>query len=322
MAVGVTDDPETDQVVHSEAGLLAQLPPRGALGGFPPFDPSAGELPEPGKKARRGPALDEPPAAVRQDDHRCPDLRALAASPSHGYRPRVAELAVGTAGIGDRTGRAGRPLRTADGLAKFHHRLVEGPRFGPGEDRFEGPFEADSDPGVPHVPFLSGPAGCDPQPVRLQRDHRPAESDRGDRPRDVRTDPGQRFELRDGGREFSSAFADDVTGRSVEAMGPRVVAGPLPELEDPFGPRPRERFEGGERMEEPLEVRDRLVDAGLLQEDLRHPDPVRRSVRAPGEFSVVGPVPREKGRGERRREGRRGGGGGSHGLRSTDEAEA
>ncbi len=322
VAVGVTDGPQTDQSLYPEAGLLAQLAPHGIIGGFPPFDPAPGELPEPRKQARSGPTLDEPLTAFRQHNHGRPDVRPPAAFRPARQRSRVVELAIGAAGVSDRARRTGRLSGTADRLAEFHHRLVERPRLRPGEGRFQDVFKTSPGPRVPHVLFFSGPASRHPEPVRFQRDHRPSEGDRGDRPCDIRSDAGQRLEFPNGRREFSSPFAHEPPGGRVEVMGPRVVAGPLPELEDPFRPRARERPEGGERPHEPLEVRNRLVDASLLQENLRHPDAVRSSVGAPGQLSVVRAVPREKGRGERRRERRRGGRGVSHGTRPRDEAEA
>ena len=104
--------------------------------------------------------------------------------------------------------------------------------------------------------------------------------------------------------------------------GPGVVSRALPGLQDLNAVRVGQSRDRGEPSHETLEVRDRLSDAGLLQEDLGDPDPVRVAIATPGERATVGPEPSKKGRGHRRRHDRigTGPGGGAHGTPPEEES--
>jgi hypothetical protein len=168
---------------------------------------------------------------------------------------------------------------------------------------------------VPHVPFLTGPAGRDPPPVRFERDHGATERDRRDGSGGVRADARKGLELGDGGRESPLPLPHDPAGRRVQVVGASVVASALPDLEHLTDRGPRERADRREGAHEPLEVRRGLRDAGLLEEDLRDPDAVRVPVTTPRQRSPVETVPSEEGRSERGRERRRGRRSGTHGPR-------
>ncbi len=170
-----------------------------------------------------------------------------------------------------------------------------------------------ADERVPHVPLLKRPAGRDPLPVRLERDHGTTERDRRNGSGGVRPDARKGLELGDGGGEAPRPLPHDPAGRHVQMVGAGVVAGALPDLQHPADRGARERLNGRERAHEPLEVRCSLRDAGLLEEDLRDPDPVRVSVATPWQRPPVEPVPSQEGRSESSRERRRGRRSGTHG---------
>jgi hypothetical protein len=217
--------------------------------------------------------------------------------------------------------RAGRSGRPTDRFPKLHDRLVERAGVRPGQDRSEGLLEASADERVLQVPFLAGPAGRDPQSVRFERDDGAAERDRRDGSGGVRADARKGLELADGGGEPTFPLPHELASRRVQVVGTGIVAGALPGLQDPADGGLREGVDRGERSHEPLEVRGRLRDARLLEEDLRDPDPVRVPVVAPRQRSTVETVPSEEGGRERGRERRHGRRSGTHGPRTRDGAE-
>ena len=307
------DGPEADQVAGGKAGLLAELAARGRLGRLAGFDLAARELPEPGQEPASGAALDEPAAAVGEHDHRPVDVGPFGVRASAREAPGVGELETGPAGERDRADPALRTHGPADGLAELHHGLVERTGVPRREDRSEGRLQPVAHAPVPHVAFLAGPAGDDPDSVRLEGDLGAAERDRRDGPRDVRPDAGESLELGGGRRETAPALPHDPSRGFVEVVRAGVVAGPLPELEDPPSRGPRERLEGRERREEPLEVGTRLGDPRLLEKDLGDPHPVGVPVPAPRKRSTMVAVPSKERGGERDRKSARRRRNGPHG---------
>jgi len=322
VAVAVADGPEPDQVADVEAGLLEQLPAGRRFWPLAGLELATRELPEAGKEAGRRSTLDQPPTSVGEDDDRGPNVGPATTTPAHRQGSRVRELAIGPAGRRDRADGAQRTGRPADRLPELHHCLVEIARASPGQQGDQGRLEARADGRVANVPFLAGPAGRDPEAVRLERDVGATERDRRDGSGDVRTDAGKALEFGRGGGEAASSISDEPTSRLVQVMGPAVVAGPFPDLEDAADAGARERVDGGERFHEPLEVRGGLGDAGLLQQDLRDPDAVRVPVAPPWQRSTVEPIPPEQVGRQRGREGCRGQGGGTHGPVVPDERGA
>jgi hypothetical protein len=323
VAVAVPYGPEPLERTDMDPRFLEELPPRGLRGALGRLDPSAGELPEPWQETGRRTALHQPARSVAKEDDRRPDLGSVGPGGPNGNRPRVRPLPAGTARSSYRADRAAGPEGKADGLAQLHHGLVERPGRLRRQDGEERAPEARAHSGVADVTLLERPAGRDAQPVRLEGNHRPAEGEGGDGSGDVRTDAGQLLELVHRAREPTPSLPHEEAGGLVEAMGPGVVAGPLPDLEDLPDRGPRERLDGGEPLDEPGEVAGRGGDARLLQEDLGDPDVVRLPVRAPGKRPTVGVVPSEKvgrERGRERLDGRRRSG--THGPRGPDEEEA
>jgi len=250
----------------------------------------------------RRPPLHEPAIPLGQYHDGAAHMRPGWARRPSRQRPRIRELPEGPAGERDRTGGAIGADRSADRLPQLHHRLVERTGALSWQDRDERRLEPSAHVSVPDVPCLPCPACRDPQAVRLERDLGPVERDRRHGPRDVRADPGEPFELGNGGREVPPVVPEDRAGRFVEVVGACVVAGALPELEHPRTGSVRERHDRRERREEPLEVRAGLGDPRLLEENLRHPDAVRVAVPPPGERATVGFEPAEQ---RRRKRGRK-----------------
>jgi len=324
VAVRVPNRSEGHETTGTQPGLFAELPTGRGLRGFVRLDAAAREFPEAGQEALRRPSLDQPSTgAVREDHHGGPVVGAAVPLGPGGERAGVVEFPERPARERDRAGGTVRTDGPADGLAQLHHRFVEPSRLGSREDGSEGPLEPGADRRVLQAALFPGPSGRHAKPVRLERHARLTERDRGDRPRDVRPDPRQGLELIDGRREAPSSFPHDGSRGRVEVVGARVVPRALPQLEDAVDRSAREGLDRGEGEHEPLEVRDRLLDAGLLEQHLRHPDPVRVSVDPPRERAPVVPEPPEERRCERRGEGHRGGRSGTHGPRRVpDEAEA
>ncbi len=322
VTVGVEYGPSRDEGGRLEPRFFHQLPARGLLGALARFDLSSRELPEAREESGRGPLLDEPAVAVGEHDDRRPYVGASGMARSNGDRSRVLELEMGPAGERDRAPTALRSHRPADRLAELHHRLVEltgAPgRHEPGEHA----LEVGSNGPLADIALFPGPAGRDPEAVRLECELRTTERDGGDGPGDVRSDPGQGLELGDAPGQVAPVLLDEASGGGMEVVSPGVVAGPFPDLEDPFDRCPGERLDVGEGSYEPFEVRGRLVDASLLQQHLGDPDPVRVPVGAPGKRSTVPTIPPK----EFFREPRRGWGGGrgsgTHGFPTPDEDEA
>ena len=306
VAVGVANDPLGDEGRRLEPCLLLQLPTGGVLGALARLDLPSRELPEAGQEAGRGALLDEPPVPFGEHDDRRPYVRASRALGASGDRPRFLELEERPARERDRTVVAVRAHRSADRLPKLHHRLVELAGTRRGHEPEQDGLEVGSNGAVADVPLLPGPAGRDPQPVRLERDLASAERDRSDGPCDVRPDPGKRLELGNARGKLASVLVDDPPGGRVEVVRPGVVARPFPDLEHASDRRAGERVDGRKGAHEPLEVRGRLLDSRLLQQHLGDPDPVGVPVRAPREEATVPAIPAEEFVHEVRRRGDRG----------------
>lgn len=163
------------------------------------------------------------------------------------------------------------------------------------EERAERGLEPSPDGPVAHVAFLASPSRRDPQTVRLECDFGTAEGEGGDGSGDVRTYSGELLELGERGRESAAVVPNDPPGGLVKAVGPGVIAGAFPNLEDATERRAREDVDRRERVHEPFEVGNGLRDARLLKKDLGDPDPVGIAVGAPGERSPLKVIPTEQG---------------------------
>ena len=115
-----------------------------------------------------------------------------------------------------------------------------------------------------------------------------------DRPGRVGAHAGQLPEIVHLGGDHAAGSAHDDAGRLMEVAGAGIVAEALPGLEDAVLAGPGERPHVGKLLQEPLVVGDDRVDAGLLEHDLGHPDPVGVLRPAPGQIPFVCPVPVQK----------------------------
>jgi hypothetical protein len=292
--VVVPQGPFVPQPTGPPTGLLPELPAGRLFGGLPRCEMAPGKLPEPLEEARGRPALDEPPAPALKDDHRREMVRLGRTRWSRRDRSGVGEGLPGDAPAPDRALRALGNPRPADRLPELHHRLVERPGSVEGHRLGEDAGQVASDPKAPDVPVLSHPAGCHAEAVGLQGRDRLVERQARDRRPDVRSHPRQGLPI-DGARGESTApGARDDLGRLPQVPGPGVVPRPLPALQDLVQGGGRERRHRGEPLEEPVVVRDRLFDPGLLEEDLGDPDPVRVPVPPPRQRATMGVEPPEQ----------------------------
>jgi hypothetical protein len=316
------DGAERGERADPDPGLFGELPTGGLLGEFPGFDASSRELPKTREQSGGRTLLDQPSALALEDHDGSSDVRSRSGSASSRHRPGIGQLPARTARERHGTVCAVRPARSTDRLPELHDRLVELSRVRPGQDGGERVRKAPADGRDAEVPFLSGPAGRDPEAVRLEGHVRPAERDGRDRPGDVRADSGKALELGNGGGKPPSPLVHDLAGRRMEMVSAAVVAGALPELQYPGPRRAGERLDGRELAHKPLEVRGGQGDPRLLKEHLCDPDPVRVPVGAPRKRASMGAVPSEECRDERGRD-RRGNprGGSTHGAQRLDEAE-
>lgn len=294
MAVAVVDATDLREPHGVHPRLFAQLTSGGGRRRFAPFDLSARELPETREQSTGGPPLDEPPTLVLQDDDGGAEVR-----PGRSWRAgrqtiRRVELEVRTAPLGHRAHGAPRCSGAAHGLAELHDRFVESARIDRRQVGVQEPPEITACPRRTRVPFEPVPAGEHPHPVRLEGGDLLAEREAGDRPRDVRPETRQLLELGPAPGPDAPPFADQDPGRLQEPMGAGVIAGAFPDLEDRADRRGRQPLEVGEAFEEAPVVRDGLSDAGLLEQDLRDPDPVGIAVGPPRERTPVRPEPVEQ----------------------------
>ncbi len=325
MAVRVSNDPEGLQATDGEPALFPKLPSGRRDGRLARLDLASGEFPEPPQETPGGAALDPPaPSPVDQGDHGGADMGPGSAGGSAGQRPRVLELSIGTAGERHGAVAAMGSVRPADRLAELHHGFVELPGGCVVPNGVERPFETGAHFRPTHVVRLAGPPGRDPESVRLEGDHREIKGDRRDRAGDVRPDPRELLELGHRARHFAASLGRQLAGRGVQVAGPGVVARSLPNLEDPVERAGGQLGEGRELGHEPLEVRHRLGDPGLLQEDLGDPDAVRFAVPAPRKCPTVAAIPSEEGLRDRVGGSQDLGGTGArrHGRPLPDEAQA
>ena len=277
------------------AGLLPQFPPGRVDRPLPPDELAAGELPEAPEESVRRPTLDQVAAVALQRDHRDPEVGPGRGRGAPGQRSGVGELLPGAAAERHRAVGAVGPAGEADAFAELHERLGERSR----RPRREFPFQALPEPAADlrsaDVAGLPGPSSGDAEDVRVQRNDREAERDRPDRAGGVRSDAREALELLDRPGEHPVALRDEPSCRRVEAPRSPVVAGALPYLQHDLEVRLGEPRHVREAGDEPLEVRARLLDTGLLEQGLGDPDPIRVRRDPPGERPADRREPPEQG---------------------------
>lgn len=89
-------------------------------------------------------------------------------------------------------------------------------------------------PRVHDVVGAAADARGDAQQIPVHRGDRLAEVDRGDGGGGVVADAGERFEACTSARQLAAKVRDDDLCRLLQIPRPRVVAEPLPELQEPL----------------------------------------------------------------------------------------
>ncbi|MCI4372162.1 MAG: hypothetical protein L3K02_00740 [Thermoplasmata archaeon] len=218
---------------------------------------------------------------------------------------RPAERAHGTLG-------APRNEWETHGLPQLHYRLVESAGSPSGQEPDELLAKPVADGAGADVSLLAGPTRRDAEPVRLQRDFVGVEGEAGDGPGDVRSNPGEALELRDGPRDLPSELRDHHPCGREQVAGTGVVPRSFPCFQYVGFVGSGEGLDRRKPPDEPIEVRAGLGDPGLLQQHFRDPDPVGVAVAPPGQGAAVGPEPSEERSGQRRGVGGNGSGPGAH----------
>lgn len=192
------------------------------------------------------------------------------------------------------TGRAaGAPAGQADAGSQLHHRLVPITRgLGGHQPRRQALHRP---PGLGRIGarLLGGPPGEHPEGVAVHGRQGVPEGDAHHRAGGVRPDPGQAAEpVRVVGNTLTGRH--QLRGRLPEKPGAPVEAQALPRLQDLLLPCGRQGGQIREAFQEAEVVGDHRLHLGLLQHDLREPDPVGIPGPAPGQVPAVRPVPAQE----------------------------
>ncbi len=192
-----------------------------------------------------------------------------------------------------RTGLATRRAWLAHGRPHIHHGVRPGAGLidrdggvGNGLDVMGGQIRGR---GARHDPAEHAPD------VDVDRTDRHAVGERGDGTGRVRTDPGQRLELGDAGRDVAAVLLDDDACGPPQREGPPVVAETGPSAQDVGWGGVGEGLHGREAGHEPLPVLGSAGGLGLLGHRLRHEDRVRIGRAPEGERPAALRVPGEDG---------------------------
>ena len=86
----------------------------------------------------------------------------------------------------------------------------------------------------------------------------------------------------------------DLPGRCLHIAHTGIVAQPLPELEQLFLRRIRQRPHIRQRLHKAPVIRNHRLDARLLEHDFRYPYGVRLAALPPGQVAPVGRIPRQQ----------------------------
>ena len=140
-------------------------------------------------------------------------------------------LAHGTCGADLALGRA---VRQAHGRAEIHHRLIVRAGAVCVDGRIEPLAEKTAHLGIHDVLAAAAHTRGDAQQIPVHRGDRLAEVDRGDGGGGVVADARERFETCTSARQLAAKVRDDDLRRLLQIPRPRVVAEPLPELQEPF----------------------------------------------------------------------------------------
>ena len=109
-------------------------------------------------------------------------------------------------------------------------------------------------------------------------------AERGNRAGCRPPDTGQGFEFLNAVRKESLMLRANLLRGFVKVAGPGVIAEPCPQMQHLIHRRCRQYVHVGKARYEPLIIGNDRGHLGLLQHDLRHPDPVGRGVLLPGQI--------------------------------------
>ena len=191
---------------------------------------------------------------------------------------------------------AARPARGADRGAEIHHRLGE----------VAGPQRRDQGRGELLQPRLCRGQrqgdGVEPSDdaldIAVDRRHRTVERDRRDRRRGVAADARERTQRRGLAREYAAVTLDHGAGAGMQIAGARVIAEPLPHMQDRVERGRRERRNIGPARYESFKIGSDGRHHRLLQHDLAEPDMVGIGPNAgaspPRQVSTLMVVPGEQ----------------------------
>ena len=112
--------------------------------------------------------------------------------------------------------------------------------------------------------------------------------------------PRERLRRVDGVRKHTAVLARNDAGGAVQVAAPGVVAEAAPQVQYLVEVGVRQRADVGKAGDEALEVRHDRAHLGLLQHDLRDPDPIGRTFLLPRQvLAAVDVPPGEQPAGER-----------------------
>ena len=197
---------------------------------------------------------------------------------------RLAVRANGAIGATRAGPAAHRGAQIHDGLGVVRHAFDRRVGFGQPPQLVEGS-------GRRHRPGDPVPARQHALDVRVQDRGPPAVALRDDRRRGGAADPGQPLDSLQLAGKDPAVLPHDDAGRPVQVARPRVVPQAAPQVQHLVEIGLRQARHIREPRKEPCEVGDDRAHLGLLQHDLRHPDPVRRALVLPGEVLAAVDVP-------------------------------
>jgi len=213
--------------------------------------------------------------------------------PAHGIQGCPA-FPIGAAIAGDRTAAALWGARQAKHGAEIHQGLIEGGCFPFGQKPVCEPLEPGAVRREVGIPRKAEHAAKHPGHVSIQDSRVLVEGDAGDGPGRVRADAGQALEGPDIVRNLSIQFVYDLLGGSVEVSRSAVIAESLPGCQNLVQGRLGQRIQSGKSLQESLVSEPGGFHPGLLEKNLRHPDPVGIPGPPPRKVSAIPVVPPEK----------------------------
>ena len=173
--------------------------------------------------------------------------------------------------------------------AEVHHRLIEGSRLFLGQQRL-------CKSGKQFLPFGAVDRRVNTlmtrqHTIHIAIDHRcrQSESDASDGGSRIVAHPFQRTDALEGGRE--SPHRDDLLRRRMEVARPTIVPQSLPLAQHLVLGGGSERLDSRPAVHEPMPVGLTLLDACLLEDNLRQPDGIGITRLSPRQIPAVVGIP-------------------------------